>query len=257
MNNSFFHLKIDHETSIAYLGPPIEKGPLPAFFYLSLSAKDSLTLDPYNQPAKFLSSQNIRIFSMTLPGHDEGLDPTKALVVWAEEIYNGTNPIEKFVTKLEKACDYLIQRGAILSEKVAIGGLSRGAFVATHAAARIPLFRKLLGFAPLTRLSFAKEFQQMQNNALVHSLSLISLVDALTDRKVRFYIGNRDTRVGTAFCFQFIEALSEAAFQKNIRSPQAELIISPSIGQQGHGTGPDTFRDGVKWIAKGLEIEDG
>ena len=63
----------------------------------------------------------------------------------------------------------------------------------------------VLGFAPLTQLSYAKEFSP---SPLVHSLSLTHLVDPLSDRNVRFYIGNHDTRVGTRNCFDVIDTLS-------------------------------------------------
>ena len=40
--------------SIYHVGPPLELGPLPTFFYFALSGEESLTLNPYNQPVSFL-----------------------------------------------------------------------------------------------------------------------------------------------------------------------------------------------------------
>jgi predicted esterase len=247
---------VDKNLQISFVGPSFEKGPLPALFYFALSADESLQLDPFNQLVQFSNIETCRIFSLTLPGHGPGLDPTQALIFWAEEIEKGHRLIEKLIEQIAQSVDYLQDKGMIASNKLAVSGLSRGAFIATHAAAHIPSFRTLLGFAPLTKLSFAKEFRASQNPARIASLDLIHLVDRLTDRKVRFYIGNHDTRVGTANCFQWIEALSNAAFDKNIRSPQVELIIGPSIGHLGHGTGPHVFQDGAHWAMEQLEVQN-
>src|SRR5690606_34160312 len=115
--------------------------------------------------------------------------------------------------------------------KLATGGLSRGAFLAAHLAARDERFRSLLGYAPLTRLGALKEFASLKDNAL----DLIHLAKALSDRHVRLYIGNDDKRVGTRDCFDFAMALVQ---EKKARTSQVEMTITPSLGRDGHGTSP-------------------
>jgi hypothetical protein len=246
-----FHTNISSDLSLSHVGPALGSA-LPALFYFALSAEDSLSLDPYDQPVRFLNQENLRIFSMTLPGHGPHLDPTKALVFWAEQIQKGENLIAEFVEKVSTAVDFLVRKEIALPGKLAVAGLSRGAFIATHAAAAIPSFHYLLGFAPLTKLSYAKEFQELRHSPLVTSLDLTHKVASLTHCKVRYYIGNHDTRVGTAHAFELVDALSKTAYAHRIRSPQVELIIGPSIGHQGHGTGPAVFKDGAHWISKHL-----
>lgn len=92
---------------------------------------------------------------------------------------------------------------------------------------------------------------------LTHFLDfkLKSLIPHLIGKKLRFYIGNHDTRVGTANCFQFIEALAEASFQNRISSSDVELIIGPSIGHQGHGTSKEIFTKGADWMAEKLGVK--
>ena len=242
-----------HPLEIAYVGPDLSSGPLPALFYFALSAKDSLGLDPYNQPVEYLSSLPMRIFSMTLPGHENELPATQALKVWAKEIAMGRNPIAEFVEKVKLAVEMLIERDVLIPDRIAAAGLSRGAFIAVHAAASIPQFRLILGFAPLTDLSLAKEFHELRNDALAQSLNLEHLAPSLVHHPLRFYIGNHDTRVGTRRCFDFVEKLSQAAFHAHIRSPQVELIVGPSIGRDGHGTSKEVFHNGAQWIAEKLE----
>jgi hypothetical protein len=248
--------KLKTGVQVAYIGPPLSEGPLPALFYFSLSDQDSLCLDPFNQPVAYLSSLPMRIFSMTLPGHEDNLPPTNALNVWANEIAAGHNIVSTFVEKVKVAVDELLCQGALIPGRSAVAGLSRGAFLAAHVAAAVPQFRWILGFAPLTKLSFAKEFQDLSTHCIVASVAMEQLVDKLTDRHLRFYIGNLDTRVGTRHCFDFIEKLSQAAFKNNVRSPLVELIIGPSIGRDGHGTSKEVFHHGAHWIAEQLRAID-
>ncbi len=253
---SFHKVALSPGIEIAYLGPHLSSGPLPALFYFSLSDRDSLCLDPFNQPVEYLSSLPMRIFSMTLPGHEDNLPPTEALNVWAAEIALKRNAVIAFVEKVKTAVDALILQGSLIPDRLAVAGLSRGAFIAAHVAAIIPEFQWILGFAPLTKLKYAKEFQNISDHPVVESLSLEHLALQLANRHVRFYIGNLDTRVGTRHCFDFIEKLSQTAFESSIRSPLIELIVGPSIGRDGHGTSREVFHDGAQWIAEKLRAID-
>jgi len=188
---------------LEYLGPDLKKGPLPAVFYFALSAKDSLHLDPFNQPAVFLSKCPLRVFSLTLPGHH--LPATEALNDWAQEIGKGRDIISEFSNHALEVMEQLIAKNVIEKGKLAVAGLSRGGFLACHVAAKTPLISTILGFAPLTRLDYAKEFKGMD----VSTFNLSHLVEPLSDRTIRFYIGNRDMRVGTAHCFHFISELTQ------------------------------------------------
>jgi esterase FrsA len=233
------------------LGPPLDAGLLPAVFYFALSAHDSLNLDPYNQPAIYLSSPSLRIFSVTLPGHDI-LPPTEALRFWAEEIHHGRDVIQTFAQEVAVQIRHLIDQHVIDPKKIGMMGLSRGVFIAAHTAALVPEIKHVLGFAPLTRLQNAQEFKDLN----VEKWDLTHLAGKLYNRNVRFYIGNRDTRVGTESCFQFISELSAKAFEHKINSAPIELIIGPSIGHKGHGTSPEVFRQGAAWLEKKLLGED-
>ncbi len=251
-HSSCAELRVSPDVALYHSGPALDHGPLPSFFYFALSGPDSLCLDPFNQPVQFLHGKMIRVFSMTLPGHENALPPAQALSLWAEDISKGLDPIGDFLDKAALAIDFAIREKFADPSKMAVGGLSRGGFIAAHVAARDPRFRFLLGFAPLTKLHKAKEFAQMQDHPLVRSLALETLAEFLCDRHVRLYIGNYDTRVGTRSCFDFSMSLAEKAHEKKIRSPQVELIISPSVGQMGHGTPPSIFQQGADWIANCL-----
>ncbi len=235
---------------VYHRGAPPERGALPALFYLALSGEESLCLDPFNQPVQSLVDEQLRIYSVTLPAHGEGLSPNEAMQRWAEKVEQGQSPVGPVVDEIPRAVTYLIEAGLIDPAHIAIAGLSRGAFAAAHVASVDPRFRTLLGFAPLTRLTGAGSFKEVWHLPQAAALNIDRL--ALYDRTIRFYIGNRDTLVGTDQCFQAVEALVEAAHNQRIRSAPIEMIISASIGYQGHGTSPEVFRAGASWVQQRL-----
>jgi len=214
-----------------YIGPNFDEGLKAAVFYFALSAHDSLFLDPFNQPALELQKSGLRVFSFTLPGHDT-LPKETALECWTPAL------LTTFVDEVCSTIQELHQKQLIT--KCAVMGLSRGVFIAAHVAAKLSMLETLLGFAPLTNLSY------------VPGWDLPSLSEKLYSKTIRCYIGNRDVRTGTEKTFSWLLKLADLAFAKGIRTAPIELIISPSIGRDGHGTSPENFRAGAQWLAKVL-----
>lgn len=240
-----------HGSPIYYQGPDLEAGLKPAVIFFALSAQMSLFVDPFNQPVLYLAQEDVRVFSWDLPFHGKEQDPQDAMRQWAQEFARNPRFVEEFMDICQENVHYLIEQGWINPQALAIAGLSRGGFMATHLAARDSRFKTVLGFAPLTQPQPLEEMHSHSIDSL-ERISLISLVDQLVHTQLRFYIGNRDTRVSTEACYQFIRALTEAAFTQGIRSPQVELIVYPSIGYKGHGTPPSIFEEGAEWIKRQL-----
>jgi len=245
-------LKVNNEIDLYHTGPSLDKGPMPAVFYFALSGEDSLCLDPFNQLVQFLSGHDIRVFSLTLPGHEANLPPQNAINLWAEDISKGTNVVQEFCEMASVALDFTIKENLVLPDKIAAAGLSRGGFITAHLAAINENIKFLLMFAPLTNLKLAREFATIQDNPIVESLSLSKVSEKICDRHTRIYIGNHDQRVSTRSAFDFIEDLTQKAFEKKIRFPQVEMIISPSIGHMGHGTPLNIFQSGADWLLECL-----
>lgn len=237
--NSFSLLEVE------YLGPSLEEGPKPAIIYFSLSANESLNLDPYNQPALSISSNECRIFSITLPGHHKGQDKFKAMEYWATHL----NELKKFIESAHEFIDHLIEKNIAIQKKIGTMGLSRGGFIALHLATHNEIAASA-SFAPVTNLKSLIEFQRNLDPHTTESLLLENQFHKLFNKPIRNYIGNRDTRVSTKDAYLFTEKLSEYAYQNRVRSPKVELFIIPSIGQFGHGTLPQTFEEGAKWLKK-------
>lgn len=246
-------INVTNEITLYYTGPSLEKGAMPSLFYFALSGQDSLAKDPFNQIVQFLSKDQLRIFSMTLPAHQPPLRPENALQGWAADFTQGKDPIEAFLQDVQTAFDYL-ERNNLVNEKMAVAGLSRGGLIALLVAKRAPQIPYILTFAPVTSLANVKEFKEIADSPEVAKYEAKNLVSFLSDRSIRIYIGNRDERVSTHLCFSFVEEMVEEAFSQGIRSPRVELTLFPSIGHKGHGTPPEIFKAGADWIEEVLYL---
>lgn len=225
-------------------GPLFEEKKCPTLLYLSLSGEDSLTLDPYNQPISFLEGSGIRTLSVTLPGHHEGQDKYEAMKYWADHL----SELQTFLKQMMALLDHLFEKKWIEPHQFAIAGLSRGGYIATYLLSH-PQVQYALGYAPVTDLNYLSEFQRVDRKQL-EALSLENLIDKIYNKSLRYYIGNRDMKVGTSQATDFVIKIADYAYSHKIRSPKVELIISPSAGFLGHGTLPPTFREGTEWIKK-------
>lgn len=237
---------------VQYIGPQLKTQPLPAVIYFALSASDSLLLDPFNQPVEYLKDETIRIFSVTIPGHENQLPKEKALEFWAKKVENNKSPLFHFFEEVKKALEEL--RPYFLEEKIALCGLSRGGFIALHLASQIPWIKTILAFAPLIRLDQVKEFSHLKTHPIVKDLNIDFLIDHLIDKNIRIYIGNRDLRVGTEHSFHLITTLANAAYEKRVKNSSFEMTIGSSIGYLGHGTSLETFQKGCQWLKTQLAL---
>lgn len=235
---------------IYFSGPPLDKGRLPALFYFALSGEDSLSLPPFNQPASDLIHESIRVFSFSLPYHGHGYDNKKAMEAWIHAFQKHPRFLNNFLVKALENVRFLIDSGWADPKKIAAAGLSRGGLVAAHLAALSPDIKTILGYAPLTDIGYLTEFQPLREIQEVQNLNLDAILEPLIEKNLRFYIGNRDERVGTDRCYQFIRNLADRSYESGRRTANVELIITASVGHKGHGTLPHIFKDGTDWIKR-------
>jgi esterase FrsA len=241
---------ISPDINLYYLGPHLDEGPLPAVFYFSISGKGSLTLDPLNQPALVLNQYPMRIFSIDLPGHLEGVNPKTAMQFWAEAVKKGDDFIASFCDKVALAIDTLKSNKVLCPEQCGIAGLSRGAFLAVHVANRCDAISAILGFAPLSRLDQLDELINTPESVLAKPFNLEYHSSNIIGRPFKFFIGNHDTLVGTDNAFGLVHSLVDESVKKGVKSPPVSLSIYPSIGHKGHGTPKEIFEEGAQWMAK-------
>ena len=234
---------------IAYIGPDFSMGKMPAIIYFAVSREETLTLDPFSQPVQLLESKSFRVFSFTLPCHGEGFDKMRAIQEWADQLKTNPDLFSDFIKSCSNEIDALVEKGIIDADHIATFGLSRGGYFAALLTAFNSKIKTILAFAPLTKFSHLHEFQ---NGFDYNSIELSNNYEKLFNKELRFYIGNRDERVGTECCFEFIKELTDKSYENGIRSPKVELILFPSIGMKGHGTSPNIFQDGINWLLSKL-----
>lgn len=250
-------LKTPFPITAHYLGEETVSGPLPTLFYFALSSVESLTEPPFSSPLLPLQDIGLRIISFSLPFHTTPESKFDAMKLWASEISAKSAFLDEYIDCASKAIEWLIEQQFVRPDRMALAGLSRGGFIATHLAAREKRFETLLGLAPLTTLSYLEEFKPLlEDQALkriVEQLDCLSLTEKLLHlRSLRFYIGNRDERVSTDCCYQFIRALANTAFEKHQRHANIELQLTQSIGHKGHGTSQATFHEAGLWLKSKL-----
>lgn len=243
------------DLSFSYFGPDLFWGALPTVFYFTIDAHSSLAVDPFNQPVVPMQNHSMRVFSVDLPEHGNELDPHTALSRWANSYQNGHDILKEFLQKVARFIDHLHSE-QVIDHRVGAMGLSRGAFIAAHLAYICPKIKHIVGFAPLTDLTKAKEFHDLPDD--MHLPPAIStLKDGLADCSIKFYIGNQDTRVSTDRAVNTILELCHMHHVHGHKSPAVEAVIYPSVGHMGHGTPPHIFEAGSLHILQKLGFLNG
>jgi len=142
-----------------------------------------------------------RILSIDLPAHGDDRRPgeLKPLAAWRTRLDAGEDLIGDFAVRLSKMVDGLPNR------PVAVIGVSRGGFLALHAAARDPRITAVVAFMPVTHLGALDEFGDA--NGRYDTLDVAHLAPRLVGRSVWMSIGRTDTRASTAAALTAAEAL--------------------------------------------------
>jgi len=176
-------------------------------------------------------------------GHPDGL------AGWAAGVSKGEAVFPEFVSKVSQVLDYLIRQGYTDPQKVAVAGISRGAFAAMHVAAADPRFRCAIGFSPVTDLIELGEFAELKNNQLARSLSLTEIAEKLAGRPLWVSIGNNDARVGTDKAIEFTrKVIAASVAQKKPTSSEVidvELHVMP---WPGHGRPVSAHDAAAAWL---------
>ncbi len=230
-----------------YVGPDLDKTRvLPSIFYWTLSAEDSLLIDPFNQPLSLFDLTEMRVFSCTLPEHEKPKSPHRAIGTWTERL-NAHDPfLVDFLEKVKGGILELIDKGYLNPNSLGLMGLSRGSFICLHVAAKLPLPCCVVAFAPLTSLTATEE--GISQNYTDSSLDLNQILPQLTEKTLSFYIGNQDTRVDTQRSIQLYTEIVQTGHKEGRRPLNYHLHVYPSIGYKGHGTPPEIFKEGALFI---------
>jgi len=228
-----------NDLDIGYIGKDLNEGSQHTCLYFALSKQASLGQDPFNQFPNFLEKMDTRVFSITLPFHQEVFE----LEPWKEDLLHNQSQLLAFLQKMVRFCHLLVEK-QLVKGSIEVAGLSRGGLVALHLARQCSFIKNVVCFAPL--LDLEEVFQQ--EHPRLNQLNALHLIDHLIEKNIRIHIGNLDTRVNTQKSVDLILQIAKKAFDKKIRGFDHEIFIKESIGHMGHGTSQQTFEMGAKWL---------
>jgi len=181
----------------------------PTLLLLALSGVETLRTKDNRLVGQLLYAQGWNVASLDLPCHgaDSRQGEPEQLDGWAARTKQGEDIVAAFQHRVNDVVAYLLASGMADPARIAAAGISRGGFMALHAAAGNPHICAVAALAPVTDLHALREFTGQEANPLLDRLAIINAVDTLATRALWLTIGNRDDRVGTDKALAFAQAL--------------------------------------------------
>ena len=186
--------------------PETTTGARPLLLLFALDADTTLHgADTPRQPAYHtiadpLVAQGWLIASLDMPAHGEDRrpgEPDNALLAWAQRLQAGEPLVSTFTETVSALLNHLIAIGRVDPNRIAAAGISRGGFLALHAAAADPRIRAVVGLSPVTDLRALAEFAALQEDPYVGSLRLHEQT-SLRATAIWLAMAEDDTRVSTS-----------------------------------------------------------
>jgi len=219
----------------------------------ALAGADTLTTEPYCRVGRLLHGRRWNVASLDLPCHGADRragEPAERigweLDAWAARIATGENIVADFRQRVSDVVTHLIQEKLADPGRIAAAGISRGGFMAFHAAAGDPRIRAVAAFAPVTDLLALSEFAGQAADPLVRGLALANIAAALADRAIWISIGNHDERVNSQKAAAFALAAADASAARGLDA-NITLHLLPT---PGHTTQPEWHDDAAGWLQK-------
>lgn len=234
-------------------GQPTVK-PAPTLIMLASTIEATLSEPYFRQCGNELAEFGYLVVSLDIPCHGDQMTEgePEGLNGWSYRAEHEEDFVAQSNVRLSKVLDDLIKTGVTDPTRVAVGGTSRGGFLAMHFAAHDDRVKCLAAFAPVTELAALREFHATQEHPLVRKLSLLNQVEKLKGRPVWIVIGDRDDRVGTHYAIELASRLSAAAKTQNIASNVELHVLSEP---RGHTTPQGSTQLAADWIQRYLSKE--
>jgi dienelactone hydrolase len=233
-------IKMKTESGIFFEILPIQSNePAPTLLLFAMSGLDTLTVEPYCLVGKILHSQGWNVVSFDLPCHgaDIRINEPAELQGWAYRTAQNEDIVSAFILKVNDIVSYLVKNSIADLENIFTAGISRGGFMAFHAASGNLQIRAVAAFSPVTDLLALTEFAGQENNPLVKKMSLMNIVDKMVNRNAWVTIGNADFRVDTEKVIDFTATLSN--------NNNVDLHVLPC---SGHCSFPEWHHDAAIWL---------
>ena len=209
--------------------------PAPTLFVFAHGIEDMRRQLVYSEVSAILAKQGWISVVVDPPCHGEDIrtgEPPQ-LDGWRHRIEQEDDPIAAFTAKARSVLDVLIKDGVTDPDRVAVGGTSRGGFLAYHFAASDPRVKAAAGISPVTRLTALREFSMTSQREKAEQLDVARLAPKLAGRAIWLSIGNNDARVNTDDAIAFTREVVRAAARPDNPNEviPVTLLVAPS---QGH-----------------------
>ncbi len=216
----------------------------PTLIFLATSLENTFNAT-YGGVARRAGDAGWVVVSIDLPAHGEDRRPDEIpnaeLWAWRARTERGEDILRRFTRQVSAVITLLIRSGEADPARIFIGGISRGGYMALHAAAADSRIAGVVGLIPVTELTALIEFKGFpaakRANAAV-------VAPALAGRPIWITIGTNDDRVGTAACVRFAQAVVAAAARKHVRN-RLELHVREA---NAHSYPPDAEDQAAAWL---------
>lgn len=226
--------------------------PAPTFFILANSIEGTLGSDYFRQSGNDLVKQGYLCVTIDIPGHgaEQRSDEPEGIEAWRIRTNAGEDFVAENNRRLSEVLDFLIAEGYADPEKIAVGGTSRGGFLAMHFTAAELRVKCVAAYAPVTDLIVLREFHGAEDDELVASLSVAKQAAKLANRALWITIGDRDDRVGTDSAITLARGVTASALSQGLPG-EVELHVCPE--PKGHTLPPGAAEQAAKWIYRQIE----
>lgn len=220
--------------------PASVTAPRPTLFLFAREADLTLDHPSYNQIGTALQAQGWLIVSLDIPGHGENVQPgeTGGLTGWAERTAAGEDWVQPFTQTVSQAIDYLIRSEQSLPDRIYAAGLSRGGFLALHAAAADARIKAVVACWPVTDLRALEEFAALHDNPLAAQLRIHTQAAKLSHQPIYILMADHDPRVSTEQAVTFAQSVRDAG-------GRADVDLFPG---NDHLAAPDWGARTARWV---------
>lgn len=201
---------------------------------MTLAVDAMTTYQSYSYVAKALADRGWQPTWNDLPAHGADVRPDEVglqpLERWAKRVAAGEDIVTPFTRYVS---DWITGQRL---DRVVLVGVSRGGFMALHAAARDKRIDGVVAFCPVTDLRLLTEFAGHQVGGLASQLGLGYCADQLRGRPVWIQTPSIDARVNALMTIEFAEVIG------------AQLVVTPGAP---HGLPDEAIQNhAIEWVSR-------
>ena len=186
--------------------------------------------------------------SFDLPAHGERVDRFgEGITGWRNAFVAGVDPFAQLVEEGRAVLDECVRRGWARPGRIAVGGTSRGGYMALRLLAADDRIAAGAGFAPVTDWRCLAEFAADRERDDLARLRLDQVAEKMAGRHVYLSIGSTDERVSTAACRDLQKRLVQAQLHAGFDASCARFLLTED---QGHTMGTAGYEQGAAFLLK-------